>query len=797
MSRPTATDPATRLDEIARRLSALPSDKQDAFVGWLAQRGISVLGLPIVAQPRPAALPLSSAQRRLWLLDKLHPDSALYNVPRVFALAGELDAAALARALEVLVERHEALRTTFVEQDGEPAQVVGPPPRIALEPIDLAQLPEPERLPRARALADAEAHRPFDLGRGPVFRATLVRVTGGLHWLLLTSHHIVMDEWSDEIVARELVELYDALHRGRPPELASLPLQYADYAVWQRRWHSEQQLASELAYWKARLGGDEYVLTLPGDFAPAAATGAGASFDFRLDRALTERLRSLGTRHNTTLFATLLAVFHVLLHRYTGQREIRVGSPIANRHRREIEGVIGCFANTQVLTSAVRGAVTFSQYLDEVRQTVIEAQANQDLPFERLVEVLQPERRASHTPLFQVMSRGHRGLADVAPAGGALTITQERVDDRGAKFDLVLHMTDDEAGVGGELLYRAERFAPRTMATMAERFARLCAEVADYPERRIAELAWLGDAERAQIVGAWNATEARRSFVGLHQLIEAHARSQPDAPAVAAEAEQLGSAALDRRAARLARLLALRGVGPEGRVGLGVPRSIDMVVAMLGILKAGAAYVPLDARAPGERLREMLVDGGIALVVAHAEVAARFAELGADVVDLGELENLDERGDLGDRVLIAVRCTTSASPSVAVARPPASPSRARPPRTCSTPRAPPAGPRAWSSAIGAITSYAQGLLERLALPPGASMRDGLDVDRAISSTPLAGALVAGGLLHVVDEDADSIPTALAEYVVRQRDRLPEDHPVHLGSAARRAADRSAARSARR
>ncbi len=537
----TAPRAPARLEEIARRLGALPRDRQDEFVAWLASRGIGVLSLPIVAQGRPDRLPLSHAQRRLWLLDQLHPGGSGYNVPRVFTLHGALDEGALAAALADLVGRHEALRTTFAAVDGEPVQVIGRPPAIDLDPVDLGAVPAEERRRRARALADAEAARPFDLARGPLFRARLIRLGRREHWLLVTSHHIVMDEWSDEVVAAELVELYDAHRRGRAPRLEPLPIQYADYALWQRRWLSEEVLSDQLAYWKERVAGDAGdAQVLPRDFPPPVApTHAAASHAFRLDEDLAGRMRALAARAGTTLFTALLAVFHLLLQRTGGAAEIRTGVPIANRHRREIEGLIGFFANTQVLSSSPRGAMTFAEHLEQVRSAVVAAQSNQDLPFERLVEELQPERRASHTPLFQVMFSWHRGMADRAGAPGELTIGQEPVQDRTAKFDLVLHMTDGGDGVGGELLYRAELFSADTMAAMAARFARLAAAALERPDRALAELEWLEPGERDRIARDWNDTDAPRPALPLHRWIEARALEAPDAPAVEAEEERL------------------------------------------------------------------------------------------------------------------------------------------------------------------------------------------------------------------------------------------------------------------
>jgi non-ribosomal peptide synthetase component F len=751
----TAGAPA-RLEEIARRLGALPRHKQDEFVAWLASRDIGVLSLPIVAQPRPERVPLSHAQRSMWLLDQLHPGGSEYNVPRVFTLSGALDQAALAAALAGLVARHEVLRTTFAAEDGEPFQVIGPPPAVDLDPVDLTSLPADQRRARARELADAEAGRPFDLARGPLFRARLLRLDRRAHWLLLTSHHIVMDEWSDEVLAGELVELYDAHRRGRAPALAPLPIQYADHAVWQRRWLDDRVLAGQLAHWKQQLAADADPTVLPRDFPlPAEPTRAAASHRFRLDGQLTSRMRELAARGNTTLFTALLAAFHLLLHRTGGRREIRTGVPIANRHRRELEGLIGLFANTQVLSSSPRGAMTFAEHLEQVRRATVSAQANQDLPFERLVEELQPERSASHTPLFQVMFSWHRGMADKAGAPGELTIGQESVHDRTAKFDLVLHMTDGDDGVGGELLYRSELFAPGTIAALAARLVRLAAAAVERPDRPMAELDWLEPGERDRIARRWNDTDAPRPPLPLHRWIEARALEAPGAPAVRGEDELLTRGELDERAARVAGLLASRGLGVEDRIGLCVPRSPDLVAGMLGILKCGAAYVPIDPRTPRARLREILADAGVTHVVARP-ADAPLLEGAATVVAIH------------DDALAA------ASPLAGVDVPPGAAAYVLY-TSGST-----GGPKGVVVPHGAIISYVAGLLDRLALPPAVSMALVSTPTADLGNTVLFGALCSGGLLHIVSEERCFDADGMAAYMRRHPVAVMKITPSHLG-----------------
>ena len=732
----------TRLEDVARRLGALPRDKQAEFLAWLDQRGISVLSLPIVPQPRPPAIPLSFAQRRLWLLAQLQPESAQYNIPRIYALTGALDVPALTRAVHDLLARHEGLRTTFSEGGGEPAQIIQPPPAIALVAEDVTA-------DAARALADAEATRPFDLARGPLLRTRLLRLAPDRHWLLVTSHHIVMDEWSDAILARELVELYDAHHHGRAPRLAPPAIQYADYAIWQRRWLTDERLAQQLAYWQAELGSGEHAPALPPD-----ARGTGDHADahrFRLPAALEARLRSLAARANTTLFTTLLAVFQLVLHRFSGQREIRIGAPIANRNRRETEGVVGCFANTQVLRAVLSPAMSFAGHLEAVKRTSAAAQSHQDVPFDRVVEALAPSRAIGETPLFQVMFSWHRGRTDRA-AAGALGISQEAALDRSAKFDLVLHMTDDDPGVSGELLYRTAVFTPATIASLAARFERLAAAAVDAPDRPLRTLAWLSDAERAQVTQRWNATDADHPTDSLHDIVARWARTTPEAPAVQHEDARLSYGALDDRAARIAGVLIARGVRPDDRVGLCLPRSLELIAGLLGILTSGAAYVPLDPRTPPARLRQLLADAGIMHVLAVGETAAQLRALGVGVLDDLDPAHAPARVSVapdGAAYVIYTSGSTGRPKGVVVSH-------------------------------RAITSYAHGVLARLVLPAGATMALVSTPTADLGHTVLFGALVSGGLLHVVAEDRCFDPDRMAAYLRANPVDVLKITPSHLG-----------------
>ncbi|WP_051181214.1 amino acid adenylation domain-containing protein [Thermithiobacillus tepidarius DSM 3134] len=565
--------------------------------------------------------PLSFAQKRLWFIDQLEPGNPFYNIPIAIRLRGPLHLPALESALRHLVQRHESLRTTFAAPVGQPVQVIAPALDLPLPVTDLGQLPADAREAEARRLARAEAETPFDLERGPLLRCALLRLGTDEHILMLTMHHIISDGWSTGVFYRELAACYDAFAQSREPTLPELPLQYADFTLWQQDWLRGPELERQLAYWREQLGGKLPVLQLPSDRPrPAVQSHRGAEYRFRLSAQLTQSLKSLGQQEGATLFMVLLAAFNVLLFRYTGAEDLIVGSPIANRSRVELEGLIGFFVNTLALRTRLDGGLSFRQLLARVKESTLGAYAHQDLPFEKLVEVLQPERSLSHNPLFQVMFVLQSAPMQPLALHGLSTESLE-VDSGTAKFDLLLSMTDRPEGLSGSLGYSSDLFDEATIVRLVSHFETLLEGIVAAPQNRVDELPLLPAAERRRLLGDWNATRtdypAERC---LHQLFEAQAQSTPDAPAALFQGESLSYAELNRRANQLAHTLQGLGIGPDDRVGICVTRSLDLLVAVLGVLKAGAAYVPLDPSYPPERLAYMLEDAGAPVLLTQARL---------------------------------------------------------------------------------------------------------------------------------------------------------------------------------
>ncbi|HVS00085.1 MAG TPA: amino acid adenylation domain-containing protein, partial [Thermoanaerobaculia bacterium] len=561
----------------------------------------------IVRVPRKGDLPLSFAQQRLWLLDQLEPGSAAYNVPLAVRLTGELRVERLEAVFAELVRRHEPLRTTFAERSGQPVQVIADEMRLALPVADLSALPECE--PLAYRLAREEARLPFDLRRGPLLRLFLLRLGERDHILLMTLHHIVSDGWSLGVLLREVA----ALHAGVP--LPELPVQYADFAVWQRRWLQGRVLEAQLAYWKRQLAGAPRVLELPADRPrPAVQTYRGASRGLVLPPHLSTTVYGLCRCEGATPFMVLLAAWAALLGRHAGQEDVLVGTPIAGRNRQEIEGLIGFFINTLVLRVDLSEALDFSTLLGRVRQTALEAYDHQDLPFERLVEDLVPERDLAHSPLFQVLF-GLQNAAGRNLSLPGLTLTPLARDNGMAKFDLTLSLQEGPAGFEGAFTYNTDLFDGSTAARLLDRFQILLAAVEDL-SLPLAELPWLTVAERHQALLEWNDT-ARLYVPGvcLHELVARQAGRTPDAVAVVFAGRELSYGELERRANRLAHHLIALGIEPEDRVGLRLERSLEMVVGVLGVLKAGAAYVPLDPTYPAERLALLVAGSGARVVL--------------------------------------------------------------------------------------------------------------------------------------------------------------------------------------
>jgi len=624
-------------------IAALDPRKQRLLSLLLEEEGIDPLRAPIVPVARDAgAFPLSFAQERHWFIEQLQPGNVAYNLPTSLRIRGRLRPAILARTFAEIVRRHETLRTTFTlsagaddagpagaaEAAGRPVQIVAPPAPVPLPLVDLAALPAVRREEEARRQAVAESLRPFDLARGPVLRAALLRLGEEEHALLATLHHIASDGWSGGILVRELAELYDAFSQGRPPVLPELPIQYADFAAWQRRTLQGAVLERELAYWRRQLGDGPPVLELPTDRPrPAIAGFAGGNVAMVLaEGAGAERLRALFRGEGATLFMLVLAAFQALLARYTGQTDVAVGTPVANRQRTETEGMIGFFVNTLVLRGDLSGEPTFRELLGRARRVAIEAFSHQDLPFGKLVEELNPERSLTHAPLFQVTC----SVINLPPAELAISGLELAAMDGGhatSTYDLNLSVIDTGGALVAYLEHSADLFDGTTARRMLGHLATLAAAAAADADRRLADLPLLTGPERQALV-EWNDTAAEYAGAAcLHELVAAQAARAPDAIAVTAGESELSHRELDRRAAALAGRLRALGVGPGVAVGVLIERSLEMVVALLGVLRAGGAYLPLDPAHPPERLAAALADaagGGAPLVVLAQE---RFAAL--------------------------------------------------------------------------------------------------------------------------------------------------------------------------
>ena len=609
---------------------------------------------------RTGPLPLSFAQTRLWFLDQLG-DGQAYNVPEVLALTGTLDRSALQQALTAIVQRHESLRTTLQpftgHNEGEACQIIQPITGVGIDLplLDLRHLAAAEQNAEIRRLAQAEATRPFALASDLMIRATLlhlgqtatadsiVQAQAGetVHLLLLTFHHIAIDGWSLGIFVREVTALYRAFSHGQPSPLPPLSIQYADFAVWQRAWLQGPSAAQQLAYWQKQLAAAPQLLQLPLDFPrPARQTFQGAAVDFRVPAALHQGLQQLSRQQDVTLFMTLLAAFQVLLARYTGQTDIVVGSPIANRHHQELEPLIGFFVNTLALRAALTDNPTFVELLAQVRQTTQTAYEHQDLPFERIVEALQPVRTLNYNPLVQVLFALQNAPMDKLALPG-LHIAEIDLGQQPVRFDLELHLAENEGALVGKWIYNRALFTAQTIQRLVNHFQHLLAAIVADATQPIATLPLLTSAERRQLLVAWNETATTYAPVSTVQaLVEAQVARTPHAPAVhfagegATTQTSLTYDELNVRANQLAHYLRAKGVIAGTLVSICAERSLELVVGILGILKAGGAYVPLDPSYPPERLRYMLADAATPLLLTQAKLVAQLPPHNAQVICL-------------------------------------------------------------------------------------------------------------------------------------------------------------------
>jgi amino acid adenylation domain-containing protein/non-ribosomal peptide synthase protein (TIGR01720 family) len=629
-SAPTgALTPALRAELLAHKaaLLALLSEAQTASAG----------ALPWVQPIQPAApagrLPLSFAQQRLWFLDQLDPNGYFYNIPLSVKLNGPLNPEVLQHSLQEIVQRHAALRTRFVSHDGQPSQLVEPTITFSLPVINLSHLAPDAQQHEVGQHVLQIAQSVFDLSQSPLVRGALLKLSSTEHVLCLTFHHIVFDGWSQGILLRELVTLYQAFDRQQASPLPPLPVQYADYTLWQRGWLSGDVLAAQLAFWKQQLNGAPATLELPfSNSRPAVQTTQGARHGFTLGLAMSAALKDLSQQQGVTLFMTLLAAFNALLYRYTGQADIVIGTPIANRRRVELEGLIGLFANTLALRTRFQTAETlnFVDLLAYVREGTLSAFANQDVPLEQIVEALQLVRDVSRTPLFQIMfvlqnAAGSGMLKDV-PVQPGLTLSALDFDGGMAKFDLVLEMVDTPEGLAAAFKYNTDLFSPDSIARMAGHFQTLLASILTNPRQRIATLPLLTSAERHYVLGELNATQTVYDSTNcIHQLFEQQVTKHPEAVAVslAEDAQRpayITYGALNQRANQLAHHLRRLGVGPEVRVGVCLERSLETIISFWAVLKAGGVYVPIDVAYPADRFAYMLADTQLAVLLTHSHL---------------------------------------------------------------------------------------------------------------------------------------------------------------------------------
>ncbi len=582
--------------------------------------------------------PLSFAQQRLWFLHQMEPSNAAYNMPLAFRLSGQLEVEALQWSLDEIVRRHEILRTTFDVLDQEPVQLVAATGNLTLTVTDLSSFPPSVSEVEAELLATEETQQPFDLISGPLIRARLMRLGANEHVLLVTMHHIISDGWSQTVLLNELGALYEAAVAGRASPLAELSIQYADFAEWQREWLSGEVLDQQLEYWRQHLSGAPPLLELPTDRPrPAVQSFNGARYSFALSRDLSTRLAELSRREDATLFMTLLTAFYVLLHRYTAETDIVVGTPVANRNQQDLESLIGFFVNTLALRVDLSGNSTFRELLAKVREVSLGAYAHQDLPFEMLVEELSPVRDPSRNPIFQVMF-AFQNTPDAAARQLELRISPVDIKTARAQFDLTLDATSVEGQLYVSLVYNTDLFDASTIQLTGERFKVLLAGVVHGVSRPISTLPLLTASELRRSLVEWNDTRKELVSEGcIHRLFEQQVERTPEAVALVFEERRMTYAELDQRANQLAHYLLAAGVGPESFVGLLLERSPEMIVTLLAILKAGGAYVPLDPASPPARLSYMLDDAHISVLVTDSRLASELPlSLSVRVVCLDE-----------------------------------------------------------------------------------------------------------------------------------------------------------------
>ncbi|WP_085704955.1 non-ribosomal peptide synthetase [Pseudomonas sp. B8(2017)] len=749
----------TAAQRIAQRFVGLPVEQRQQILAKMQATGQSFRLLPIVpARQGLARIPLSYAQQRLLFLWQLEPDSPAYNVPMAVRLKGALDQAVLQQALDALVQRHESLRTRFASEEGEFYQEILEHCPLALERVMFDGAADEAALSVA---VDAALKQPFDLLAGPLLRVTLLRVAADHHVLALSMHHIISDGWSSDVLVQEFIQLYSALAEGRQAELPALPIQYADYAIWQRAWLEAGEAQRQLAYWQAQLGDEQPVLSLPLDFErPATPSQRGAVVRVDIGAEQAEALRSQARKGGHTLFVLVLAAMAVVLSRYSGQADIRIGAPNAGRNRKELEGLIGFFINTQVLRVQVDERATFAALLEQVKDVIGGAQSHQELPFEHLVDALLPERNLAHNPLFQFKINQHVAASDAGRKRlGALEVEGFARDGGDARFDLAFDFSDKADGIEGYFTYATDLFEQATIERMAASLRQVLDALIRDPQQAIVD-----SPQVATLLPAATQAYPHGNFLALWRQAMAQGQAHGG---VRAGDRFMTQAGLEAASNRLADYLRQHGVGAGSIVALCLPRSIEWVGALLAVLKTGAAYLPLDTQQPQERLQQLIADSGAAVLLLEPG-DRRFA--GLDGVQLIACDH-------------TAWATCSDSPvEVAIA--------AEQPAYLIYTSGSTGQPKGVVVSHGALASYTQAVLERLQLPAAASMAMVSTTAADLGHTVLFGALASGRLLHLLPHELAFDPDGFASYMAQHQVGVLKLVPSHLQGLlqAARAAD---------
>jgi len=598
------------MSSIYEQIANLPPEKRELLEMMLLEQGVDLSQVLIVPLPRDTnKFPLSFSQQRLWFLDKLEPGSPLYNIPAVLRLKGTLDIPALEKSFNKIIERHEVLRTTFTEENGEALQVVAKQLTLNVEIIDLQDTPPEQRDAVMHQHAIEESLKPFNLSQGPLLRVTLLKFSDDDHALLVTMHHIVSDNWSTGLFVHEIMQMYPAFAQGRQPQLPELVVQYADFAAWQRKWFKGKTMEEQVNYWKEQLNGIPPVIELPLDKPrPAYQTFNGDFKTFHIPAEISARLKEISRRQDVTMFMTLLAAYFVLLHRYSGQDDICVGSPIANRNRKETEAMIGFFVNTLVLRGQLHGNPPFSEFLQRIKETTLGAYAHQDLPFENLVEELQPERNMSHSPLFQVMFVLNNAPVEKLELPG-LELSVVEIENKTSKFDLILNVLEEENGLTCKMEYNTDLFTDKTVDQFIKHYQNLLEAISKDAQMPIGQLPLLSQKEIDRILTRWCRPDpVYNDTRSIAELFRQQAQKTPQAVALRVMDSQLSYQQLHAQSAQLAQYLLNKGLKQGQIAGVFADRSPQVIVAFLAVLKAGGVYLPLDPSYPKERLEYMLED---------------------------------------------------------------------------------------------------------------------------------------------------------------------------------------------